>query len=342
MNGQGDFGPKFSPNGNLIAFLKSLSSGVVELYTIPSNGGKEKRLTFDNLVVGSEAWTRDGLEIVFSSNRGGNTTLWRMPSEGGSPAPVTSSGEDIGVIDIGKNGNNLAYSRPMENINIWRLNLGMSVSDLKPATKLISSRQKQMGPQYSPDGRSIAFVSDRSGSMEVWICNSDGSNPIQFTFFRGPQVGSPRWSPDGRSLLLDSREKGNGNIYVMSSNGGTPHQLTSGKFENNIPSWSRDGRWIYFSSNRTGTFQIWKIPADGGQEIQVTKKGGFVGFESYDGKYLYYAEKNSNSDILRIPLLGGEEQLVDKHLTGILWCMWKLTDKGIYFIKPDTSQKGRI
>jgi Tol biopolymer transport system component len=342
MNGQGDFGPKYSPNGNQIAFLKSLSSGVVELYTIPSNGGKEKRLTFDNLVVGSEAWTRDGQEIVFSSNRGGNTTLWRMPSEGGPLMPVTNSGEDVGKIDIGKNGDNLAYSRPMENINIWRLNLGMSLSDPKPSTKLISSRQKQMGPQYSPDGRSIAFVSDRSGSMEVWVCNSDGSNPIQFTFFRGPQVGSPRWSPDGRSLLLDSREKGNGNIYIMSSNGGTPRQLTSGKFENNIPSWSRDGRWIYFSSNRTGTFQIWKIPADGGQEIQVTKYGGFVAFESYDGKYLYYAEKNNNSDILRVPLIGGEEQLVDKHLSGLLWCMWKLTERGIYFIKPDTIQKGRI
>jgi Tol biopolymer transport system component len=128
----------------------------------------------------------------------------------------------------------------------------------------------------------------------------------------------------------------------MSSNGGTPRQLTSGKFENNVPSWSRDGRWIYFSSNRTGTFQIWKIPVDGGSEIQVTKKGGFVAFESYDGKYIYYAENNSNRDILRIPLAGGEEQLVDKHLSDLLWCMWKLTDRGIYFIKPDTSQKGRI
>jgi Tol biopolymer transport system component len=342
VNGQGDFGPKYSPNGNQIAFLKSLSSGVVELYTIPSNGGKEKRLTFDNLVVGSEAWTKDGQEIVFSSNRGGNTTMWRIPWEGGTPTPVTSSGEDIGVIDIGKNGNNLAYNRPMENINIWRLNLGLSARNPKPATKLISSRQKQMGPQYSPDGRSIAFVSDRSGSMEVWMCSSDGANPVQCTFFRGPQVGSPRWSPDGRLLLFDSREKGNGNIYIMSSNGGTPRQLTSGKFENNIPSWSRDGRWIYFSSNRTGTFQIWKIPADGGQEIQVTKKCGFVGFESNDGKYLYYAEKNNNSDIMRLPLAGGEEELVDKHLSGLLWCMWKLTERGIYYMKPDTIQKGRI
>jgi len=342
MNGQGDYGPKYSPNGSLIAFAKSLSSGVVELYTIPSGGGKEKRLTFDNLFVGSDAWTRDGREIVFSSNRGGNTTLWRIPSQGGSPMPVTSSGENVGEIDIGKKGDNLAYSRPAENTNIWQLNLGMPASGRLPSTGLIASRQMQIGPQYSSDGERIAFVSNRSGSSEIWVCNRDGTNPVQFTFFRGPQVGCPRWSPDGRYLLLDSREKGNGNIYLMNSNGGTPRQLTSGRFENNVPSWSRDGRLIYFSSNRTGMFQIWKIPAEGGQEIQVTRKGGFAAFESSDGTYLYYAEKNSNSEILRMPINGGEEQLVDKHLSGLLWCMWKLTDQGIYFIKPDSSQKGQI
>ena len=341
-NGQGDYSPRFSPNGSLIAFAKSLSSGVVELYTIPSTGGKEKRLTFDNLTVGSDAWTEDGQEIVFSSNRGGNTTMWRIPSEGGSPMPVAGSGENVGDIDIGKKGNNLAYSRAVENTNIWQLSLRTTAAGQKKTTELISSRQKQMGPQYSPDGRSIAFVSDRSGSFEIWVCDSDGSHPVQSTFFRGPQVGCPRWSPDGRTIAFDSREKGNGNIYVMNSNGGPPRQLTSGKFENNVPSWSRDGRWIYFSSNRTGTFQIWKMPADGGQEVQITKNGGFVAFESSDGHDLYYAENNSNNEILRVPLIGGQEQSVDKQLSGVLWCMWTLTAKGIFFIKPDTSQHGHV
>ena len=342
INGQGDYGPKFSPDGGLVAFAKSLSSGVVELYTIPSGGGEEKRLTFDNLFVGSNAWTTDGKEIVFSSNRAGNTTLWRIPSGGGSPMPVTGSGENVEGVAIGKKGDNLAYSRLTEKADIWHLSLGMHSSERTPPTELISSREKQIGPQYSADGREIAFVSDRSGSFEIWACNSDGTNPVQLTFFRGPQVGCPRWSPDGRILLFDSREKGNGNIYVMNSNGGTPRQLTSGKFENNVPSWSRDGRWIYFSSNRTGTFQLWKMPAEGGQETQITQKGGFVAFESFDGKYLYYAQKNINSEILRVPLIGGEEQSVDKNLKGLLWCMWKLTDRGIYFIKPDSSQKGHI
>jgi Tol biopolymer transport system component/tRNA A-37 threonylcarbamoyl transferase component Bud32 len=342
VNGQGEHAPKFSPDGTQIAYAKSLSSGVVELYTIPSTGGREKRLTFDNLFVGSDAWTVDGREILFSSNRGGNTTLWRIPAQGGVPVAVPSSGENVQGIAIGKKGNNLAYGRLIENTNIWQLNLGMSAAVRRSPTELISSRQKQMGPAYSNDGKHIAFVSDRSGSFEIWVCQSDGTDPVQLTFFRGPQVGCPRWSPDDRFMLFDSREKGNGNIYVVNSNGGTPRQLTSGKSENNVPSWSRDGRWIYFSSNRTGVFQMYKISAEGGREIQITTKGGFAAFESHDGKYLYYAEKNNQSRIMRAPLAGGEAQSVDTHLSDLLWCMWKLTDKGIYFIKQDTVKQGQI
>jgi len=338
----GDTRPKFSPDGSLIAYTKSFSVGRAELYTVPSVGGEEKRLTFDNLAVENEAWTVDGREIVFSSNRGGNLTLWRIPSGGGSPTPIPNSGENVTSLAIGKKGNNLAYSRESVNMDIWRMDLGVSASARKPPTELISSTQSQVEPQYSPDGKYIAFSSNRSGSVEVWVCQNDGSNPVQLTFFGGPPAGTPRWSPDSRFIAFDSREKGNGNIYVMNSNGGPARQLTSGNFENNIPSWSRDGRWIYFSSNRTGVFQVWKIPLEGGDAIQVTKNGGFCAFESYDGKDIYFVRKPLNTEIFRLPLSSGEEQQVDKRLSGLSWGDWELTAKGIYFAKPDTTQKGHI
>ena len=53
---------------------------------------------------------------------------------------------------------------------------------------------------------------------------------------------------------------------------------------------NRDGRWVYFSSNRAGLWQIWKIPSGGGKAIQVTDNGGFVAFESADGKDLVYTK----------------------------------------------------
>jgi serine/threonine protein kinase len=341
MNGlYGDSYPKFSPDGSKIAFLRNLSYSITELYTISSNGGDEKRLTFDKLQVGSEAWTQDGKEIVFTSNRSGNTTLWRIPFGGGSPTSVAGSGDNIGNITIAKKGYSLAYSRGGESANIWRLNLGKPSSETNVPTELISSSEGfQTEVEYSPDGKYIVFSSDRSGSHEIWRCNADGSNPMELTFFGGPSAGSAQWSPDGQFITFDSRAKGNGNIYVINSNGGTPRLLTSGKSENNIPRWSRDGKWIYFSSNRTGIYQIWKIPAIGGQAIQVTRNEGLAAFESYDGQYLYYAQKSIDTEILKVPVAGGAGQPVDKNLNNIyLWGAWTLTKDGIYYIQPDSRE----
>ena len=57
-----------------------------------------------------------------------------------------------------------------------------------------------------------------------------------------------------------------------------------------VASWSRDGKWIYFASNRSGEDQVWKMPADGGEAVRVTRKGGFVAFESPDGQWVYYTK----------------------------------------------------
>src|SRR5437763_10181118 len=75
--------------------------------------------------------------------------------------------------------------------------------------------------------------------------------------------------------------------------------------------------------------QIWKVPAEGGPTVQVTKQGGFEGFESADGKYFYYAKGRAVPGIWRVPVAGGEESLVrDQHQAG-LWRYWALTAKGI-------------
>lgn len=192
-----------------------------------------------------------------------------------------------------------------------------------------------MSLDISPDGQKIAFGSDRSGTIEIWLCDSDGSNPVQLTSMGAANTGTPRWSPDGRQIAFDSRKEGHSDIYLIDAGGGSPRRLTTEPFENNVPSWSKDGRWIYFSSDRTGTWQIWKVPAQGGPAIQVTKQGGKQPFESYDGKFLYYLKGGSSGPIWRMPVDGGEETRILAQ--DVPFSYWRVLEKGICFLNQTTA-----
>jgi Tol biopolymer transport system component len=185
-------------------------------------------------------------------------------------------------------------------------------------------------PQFSPDGKKIVFYSDRSGSGEIWVCDSDGSNPVKLTSFAGPLVTTPRWSPDGEAIAFDSTAEGQFDIYTVNANGGKPRRLTSDPANDGNPSWSHDGHWIYFDSARTGETQVWKVPASGGAEVQVTKKGGMAPIESVEGNLLYYVKRLSAASVWKVPVEGGEETEVFESLSH--YANMVVVDDGIYFV----------
>ena len=328
----GDFFPAFSPDQKTLAFVRSMSIAAADIYLLPLAGGDATRLTYENTSIRGLGWTSDGKEIVFASRRGGSTyNLWEISTAGGQPERLTTAERDVYSPTISRQANRLAYTQSLTDGNIWRIALHNSRGHDDSPLKLISSTQEESGPQYSPDGKRIVFASRRSGSFEIFVCDSDGANPRQLTNIGGPLTGTPRWSPDGREIAFDSWIEGNADIYVISADGGKPRRLTYDADEDITPSWSRDSRWVYFGCTRSGSMQIWKVPAQGGTAIQVTKQGGFEGFESTDGKYFYYAKGRAMPGIWRVPVGGGEESLVlDYHQAG-MWRYWAVTDKGIYF-----------
>jgi Tol biopolymer transport system component len=289
----GDGSPAFSPDGQTLAFVRVRAVGRADMHLVPGGGGEPKRLTFDDRHISGLAWTANGREIVFSSR--GN--LWRVPKSGGNPQLLAGIGECSYRPAIPRHGGRLVFARETWDTNIWRVEAPETKSAAMPLTKLVASTRQDENPVFSPDGQRIAFSSNRSGTWQVWVCDSDGSNPVQLTSFSGPsgaQLSS--WSPDGKHIAFNSRLGGNWDIYAISSQGGAPRQLTMDTAEDISPNWSRDGRWVYFASNRTGAYQVWKVPAEGGAPVQVTRNGGCVAFESPDGKSVYYTKDRTVED----------------------------------------------
>ena len=328
-------GPAFSPDGRMLAFVAGPEFLATDVFVMPAEGGEAKRLTFDRLFLRGLAWTPDGRDIVFSSNRtGGIYRLWRVAASGGSPELISGAGEDAQGPAVSRKGSRLAYFHMRDDTNIWRIPGPVSTVKAAAPLELISSTRKDVSPQYSPDVKHIAFASDRSGTQEIYVAASDGSGPIQLTSTGGADTGTPRWSPDGQRIAFDSRAKGQPDIYVISAQGGEPRRLTSGPSASFVPSWSRDGRWVYFTSTRSGSEQIWKVPAQGGEAVQVTQHGGWNAKESPDGASLYFWRAGA---VWKMPMVGGEETRVADHVTDFGgWAQW---ERGLCFM-DETAKEG--
>jgi Tol biopolymer transport system component len=194
--------------------------------------------------------------------------------------------DDATDLAISRDGKRLVYARDLEDSNIWRASLkGEHVTG--PAN-LVASTRKDIQARYSPDGKRIVFESNRSGTEEIWICNADGTNAVQLTYFGNAWSGTPTWSPDGNNIAFAANPDRTWDIYIVSSAGGKPKRLTGDGADESWPVWSRDGQWVYYWSNRGGQGQVWRMQATGGPETQVTTNGAYWSNISPDGKDLYY------------------------------------------------------
>ena len=323
----GDGRPALSSDGRQLLFLRVANSS--RLFVLALSAAMEPegdpRLVDQHQPFVSEAdWLPDTREIVFASTANNVSTLFRTSTRRGAPEhAIPGTGSSAYGPTISRRGSRLAYQTGSADSNLWAVDLMTRTASLDRA---LSSSFRDVFPQFSPDGKRVAFYSSRSGTTQVWTANRDGSQATALTSMAGPTTASPRWSPDGQKIVFDSDTGGTIHIYVIGADGGQPRQAAPG--DGYSASWSRDGRWIYFSSRRSGSQQVWKVPAVGGAPEQVTHGGGSGPLESPDGKSLYYVKREGNGGLWRMPVDGGEEMEVVPDVYGV---NYDVTDKGIYF-----------
>ena len=331
-----DWGPAFSSDGDKILFVRSRQVGLPdEIWLTPVTGGGATRLLSEpGRIVSSPQWSYDGRSVIYSSNRSGHPSLWRVSLDApDSIVQIKEAGSPAWDPVVSHRGYRMAYQRLIRNLSIWQLDLSSSRGE-RPSILLAATSDTDQGPapQFSPDGKKLAYMSDRSGTMEIWVSNRDGSDAFQLTAVG--VAGTPRWSPDSQSIAFDANASNGPKVLTINLRGGAPQLLTPDQFESEVPSWSRDGKWIYFASSRSGDLQVWKAPAGGGTPVQVTHQGGHAALESPDGKTLYYA-KNPMADpeIWQVPVGGGPETPLPLVRPGT-WASWQVVDNGILFVGP--------
>ena len=341
-SGIGDIMPTFSPDGRTLAFSRYGSGLRSDLYLLDLDEdlnpqGEPRRRTFMEQIIGGQ-FTSDGRDIVFSAGSLTNSSLWRVPVSGTASPERLPFGENGFWPIISRQGNRLAYTAGGINVNIYRVNLPVAGGMTGTAVKIISSSRWDHEPRYSPDGNRIAFVSARSGSPEIWRCDSNGSNPVQLTSLGTPMTRLPRWAPDGKSIGFSSDAEGHSDVYVVDAEGGAPRRLTSDPWYEAGSAWSRNGEWIYFFSERSGDAQNFKMPAGGGPaEVVIAGEGPRM--ESPDGS-LFYFIRGAVKSVWRMPVEGGGEEDAELVLESTHEGSYEVVEDGVYFIPPSTPEAG--
>ncbi|WP_297802741.1 amidohydrolase family protein, partial [uncultured Brevundimonas sp.] len=221
------------------------------------------------LAVSTAAWAQEAAPAAAPAQASGSaesteTAKWDVQNP---PGPSKSVNIDVTSgtwmsVDVSPDGQEIVFDL-LGDIYVMPITGG-------EARPILSGVAWEMQPKYSPDGRYIAFTSDRGGGDNIWVVNRDGSNPRQVTDESFRLVTQPEWTPDsqfivGRKHFTSGRSLGAGEMWMWHRNGGGGLQLTERRTQEKDtgePAFSPDGRYLYFSDDATpgGTFEYSKDP----------------------------------------------------------------------------------
>lgn len=159
----------------------------------------------------------------------------------------------------------------------------------------LRSAEAIISPAWSPDGKSLAYVSFESQKAAIWVQEVASGRRSMVANFPGSN-SAPAWSPDGRELAVTLSRGGPAQLHLMPAAGGPPRRLTTSAAIDTEPTFSPDGRWIYFVSDRGGGPQIYRVAAAAGNPERVTFAGRYniSPALSPDGRTMAYVARQDN------------------------------------------------
>lgn len=310
--------PAFTRDGKSMAYAEVYGPFQSRLFVRPVSAGwrfsgEPTRVSGpDDVIIGSPAWSAGGETLLYA--QGSAIRQWKR---GGRS-------EQIYVAAAGLKGMSVAWgpsqvraataNSPIRELYSVALRPGGITPSGSPRPFGVSTATRG-NPQFSPDGGRIAYITDRSGTSQIWVADANGRNPHQLTHLNSTVIGYPRWSADSRRIAFHSWMGSRPQVFTIGVDSNRPAaQLTNAAFGALSPSWSADGKYIYFG-RIVDSPRMFRIPAQGGPIEDLFEASG--GIVAPDGRRIVYFKENRSGIFSRSldgdPASNPEVKLVDDY-----------------------------
>ncbi len=243
-----------------------MRDGNSEIYVVNADGSGQRRLTRNSARDFAPAWSPDGRRIAFVRDRVRNRGRGRPRTHRPEVYVMNADGSAAAEAGATRPAASLVAGRAEARLHA-RARRGQCVRrERRRERERNVTRVPWRDFAWSPDGRRIAFDSERDGNSEIYVVNSDGGGLRRLTRNAGPDL-APAWSPDGRRIAF----AGSRGIHVMNADGSGQRNLMRKPTRDFAPTWSPDGRRIAFGSQRDGNAEIYVMNADGSGQRNLTR-----------------------------------------------------------------------
>jgi len=295
--------------------------------------------------------------LLFVSDRDGGRDIYQVPvtraGRSARDAARLTTGLNAADMSVSADGRRLAYAAYTETSNVWMLPIPTSgIASVSRAEPVTRGTQVIERFNVSPDGRWLAFDSDRGGTQQIYRVPLVGGEPEQLTAGDEPAF-DPSISPDGREIAYHSFRGGTRQIFVLPAEGGTPTQVTTGSEHYWSAEWSPDGRTLAIAK-RPPAQEIDLVTRDAAGRWGAPRtlvRGGSNGYWAPNGRSVLVGLGGSGTGAPQaleiVPAAGREGRVVlsvrnpatDVAPVGWWWCAWSADGRVVYVVGRDPSDQ---
>ena len=323
-----DLEAHYSPDGKSIAFRRGLAP-YSDLYVMSADGGAVKAVTHINSRITGYAWTPDGKSLVFSSTLSGESALYTVSVDGGALNP-------LGISPATHPSRNRTSSTVLYELPRFASALTeLTIDDPEKVRRVALSTGSDASPAIDPDGNRIVFVSDRSGTQQVWLYDPSVDAAAPLTDFPKGNAINPNWSADGKHILVTHRQDDNSSLIEIDVD--SARQRVINHDNENVLSGSygpdADSFLMTVGPSRSLDHLVYVRHPRAADESRRNLVDAVTHAEiDLAARWVYYT-KTAQRGLFRRSLDGGDEEFVTPLITSILTDGWRAVGGKIWYVR---------